>query len=171
MRPLASEILITGEEIREKVSELGRAIAADTPVHGEIAALVILKGAFVFAADLLREIPRRTRVGFMETHKDPHRPALTNFQFTHAFSIENSDLLVIEDILDSGVTMNRLLARLAARRPKRIRTVVLFDKVSQRTEEVQVEYRGFEIPNKWVVGYGLDDDEAYRNLDYLGYVE
>ncbi len=171
MRALASEILFTREQIHERVLELGAAITADTPAGQEIAALIVLKGAFIFGADLLRAIDRPTRIGFLETHKDPERPGVTDFVFTHPFSIEDADLLIIEDILDSGITMNRLLARLAARRPERIRTAILLDKTARRSEEVRVEYSGFEIPDKWVVGYGLDDGETYRNLPHISYVE
>ena len=170
-RRLAPEILITKQAIAQRVRELGQAIAEQTPEKGEIAALIVLKGAFVFAADLLREIPRRTRIGFLETHKDPERPEATDFVFTHPFSVEGADLLIIEDILDTGVTLTRLQERLRSRRPQRIRTVILLDKTSRRTVDVDVDHIGFEIPDKWVVGYGLDDEEAYRNMPDIGYVE
>ena len=170
-RRLAPEILITKQAIARRVEELGRAIAEQTPEEGEIAALIVLKGAFVFAADLLREIPRRTRIGFLETHKDPERPDSTDFVFTHPFSVEGADLLIIEDILDTGVTLTRLQERLRSRRPQRIRTAVLLDKSCRRTVEVEVDYIGFEIPDKWVVGYGLDEEEAFRNMPQIGYVE
>jgi len=170
-RKLAPEILYSAEEIERRVQELGRAIAEQTPEHGEIAALIVLKGAFVFGADLLRAIDRKTRVGFLETHKDPDDPGATDFVFTHPFPIQGADLLIIEDILDTGITLTRLQERMASRRPARIRTAVLLDKVPRREVETRVEYRGFEIPDKWVVGYGLDDGETYRNLPYIGFVE
>ena len=99
-RRLSDEILVTEERIGARVRELAAQIAADTPEQDEIAALIVLKGAFVFAADLLRAIPRRVRVGFLETHRDPTRPGLADFVFTYPFPIEGADLLVIEDILD-----------------------------------------------------------------------
>ncbi len=171
MRALSSEVLIEEDALRARIAELGRAIAEDTPEDGEIAVLIVLKGAFVFAADLLRAIPRRTRVGFLETHKDPDDPSATDFVFTHAFPLEGADLLIVEDILDSGITMNRLFDRLRARKPSRMRTAVLLDKSSRRVEEVAIDYTGFEIPDKWVVGFGLDDEEAHRNLPHIGYTE
>lgn len=169
-RRLSDEILVSAERIARRVDELARAIDADTPPGGELAALIVLKGAFVFGADLLRAIPRRLRIGFLETHRDPTRPGLADFVFTYPFPIEGADLLVIEDILDTGHTLKHLQSRMAARRPARLRTVVLLDKKSRREVEVPVEYVGFDIPDEWVVGYGLDDDERYRNLPDIRFI-
>lgn len=171
VRPLAPETLIDTDALAERIGEMADDIARDTPEDAELAVLIVLKGAFVFGADLLRRIDRRTRIGFLETHKDPERPGRTDFVLTHPFSIENSDLLIVEDILDSGVTLRQLQQRLRARRPKRLRTAVLLDKTARRTVDVPVEYIGFEIPDRWVVGFGLDDEEAYRNLPFVGWVE
>ena len=170
MRELASEVLIPAETIRARVHELARRITDDTPADAELAALIVLKGAFVFAADLLRAIPRRCRVGFLETHRDPSRPGLADFVFTYPFPVEGADLLLIEDILDSGYTLRHLQSRMLARRPARLRTAVLLDKKPRRQVNVPVEYAGFEIPDLWVVGYGLDDGENYRNLSEIRYV-
>ncbi len=170
MRSLAPEILIPAERIEARIAEMARDITAATPEDGEIAALIVLKGAFVFAADLLREIPRRVRVGFLETHRDTTRPGLADFVFTYPFPIEGADLLVIEDILDSGHTLQHLQSRMAARRPARLRTAILLDKTPRREVPVSVDYVGFEIPDLWVVGYGLDDSERYRNLKDIRYV-
>ena len=164
MKRLSPEILIPADRILARVKELAEAIAKDTPEDGEIAALIVLKGAFVFGADLVRAIPRRTRIGFLESHKDPLKKGLADFDFTHPFPIQGADLLVIEDILDSGWTMNHMFARLRARRPQRLRSVVLLDKKPRREVEVPIDYVGFEVPDVWVVGYGLDDGEAFRNL-------
>ncbi|GAB4374617.1 MAG: hypoxanthine phosphoribosyltransferase [Acidobacteriota bacterium] len=170
MRRLADEILIPAEAIASRVVELAREIERETPPDGEIAALIVLKGAFVFGADLLRAIRRPTRVGFLEIHRQSDDGGEVEFVFTHPFPIEGRDVLVIEDILDTGVTMNALLDRLRARRPARLRTAVLLDKRSRRQVECPVEHVGFEIPDRWVVGYGLDDDELYRNLPGIGWV-
>ncbi len=169
-RRLSDEILISEERIGERIRELAGEIAAETPADGEIAALIVLKGAFVFAADLLRAIPRRVRVGFLETHRDPTRPGLADFVFTYPFPIEGADLLVIEDILDTGHTLKHLQSRMTARRPARVRTAVLLDKKPRREVEVPVEYVGFDIPDLWVVGYGLDDGERYRNLKEIRFM-
>ena len=163
MRRLSPEILIPAVKIRARVLELAEEISRDTPEDGEIAVLIVLKGAFVFGADLVRAIPRRTRIGFLETHKDPHKRGMADFIFTHPFPIEGADLLVVEDILDSGWTMDHMFARLRARRPKRLRSVVLLDKAPRREVQVPIDYVGFAIPDVWVVGYGLDDGEAFRN--------
>ncbi len=171
MRPLASEILIPEQRIAERVRELALEIERDTPPDGEIAALIVLKGAFVFGADLLRALRRPTRVGFLEIHRQGDHEREVEFIFTHPFPIEDRDVLVVEDILDTGVTMTALLERLRARRPARVRTAVLLDKRCRREIDCPVEYVGFEIPDRWVVGYGLDDDERYRNLPAIGYVE
>lgn len=170
MKGLAPEVLITEEQLRARIDDLAREIAGATPADGEIAALIVLKGAFVFAADLVRAIPRRMRIGFLETHKDPTRPGLADFVFTYPFPIEGADLLVIEDILDTGHTLRHLQRRMLARRPARLRTAVLLDKKPRREVEVPVDYVGFEIPDRWVVGYGLDDGERYRNLKDIRYI-
>ncbi len=170
MRRLAPEVLIPADRIRNRVEELAAEITAATPDDGEIAALIVLKGAFVFAADLLRAVPRRVRVGFLETHRDPQRPGLADFVFTYPFPIEGADLLLVEDILDTGHTLRHLQNRMRARRPARLRTAVLLDKKPRREIEVPVDYTGFDIPDLWVVGYGLDDGERYRNLSDIRYV-
>lgn len=169
-RPLVPEILIHSDRIEQRVRELGREICSTVPADGELAVLVVLKGAFVFAADLVRELDCRTRIGFMEIHKDPNRPGRADFVFTHPFPLEGADVLVVEDILDTGHTLDHLLSRLKSRRPARLRTVVLLDKKPRREVPIVPEYVGFEIPDRWVVGYGLDDAEAYRALPYVGYV-
>lgn len=170
-RPLSPEVLIPAERIQQRVRELAEQIGASVPVDTELAVLVILKGAFIFAADLIRALPCRTRIGFMEIHKDPERPGRADFVFTHPFPMEGADVLVVEDILDTGHTLDHLLSRLAARRPQRLRTVVLLDKKPRREIPVLPEFIGFEVPDKWVVGYGLDDTENYRNLPFVGFVE
>ncbi|MFN7965907.1 MAG: hypoxanthine phosphoribosyltransferase [Acidobacteriota bacterium] len=170
-RPLSPEVLLSSERIKRRIAELAKEIAATVPAETELAVLVILKGAFVFAADLVRELPCRTRIGFMEIHKDPERPGRADFVFTHPFPMEGADVLVVEDILDTGHTLDHLLSRLNARRPQRLRTVVLLDKKPRREVPVLPEFIGFEVPDKWVVGYGLDDDENYRNLPFVGFVE
>lgn len=170
MRSLAPDIIIGRDQLRERVTAMAHQIAADTPEDGEISALIVLKGAFVFAADLLREIPNRVRVGFLETHKDPLRPGLADFVFTYPFPVEGADLVVIEDILDTGHTLKHLQNRMQSRRPRRLRTAILLDKKPRREVEVPVDYVGFEIPDIWVVGYGLDDGERYRNLPDIRFV-
>lgn len=169
-RVLSDETLVSAGDISRRIAEMARQIADDTPADADLAALIVLKGAFVFGADLLRAIPRKLRVGFLETHRDPQRPGLADFVFTYPFPIEGADLLVIEDILDSGHTLKHLQSRLAARRPRRLRTAVLLDKKPRREVEVPVEYIGFDIPDEWVVGYGLDDGEYYRNLSDMRYI-
>jgi hypoxanthine phosphoribosyltransferase len=170
MRPLEPEVLITESQLAEGVERLAEEITRDTSDGSDLAALIVLKGAFVFAADLLRAIPLPLRVGFLEIHKDPARPGAADFVFTHPFRIQGADLLLVEDILDSGITLSYLLRRLEVRRPQRIRTVVLLDKTSRREVDVPIDYVGFSIPDRWVVGYGLDDDERYRNLRDIRYV-
>lgn len=171
MRPLADEILFSPERIRERVRELAHLIDDDTPPGREIAVLVVLKGAFIFAADLVRELRHPTQVGFLEIHKDADGGREADFVFSHPFPVQGRDVLIVEDILDSGITMNALLAQMRSRKPSRLRTAVLLDKRERRLVECAVDYVGFEIPDRWVVGYGLDDDGYYRNLPGIGYID
>ena len=163
-------VLLTEEQIAEKVREIGAQITKD--YTGEkLLIITILKGSVIFAADLLREIKIPVEIDFMclssygsgstssgvvKIVKDLNEP------------IEGKNVLIIEDILDSGNTLSHLVKLLGTRNPKSIKIATLLDKPDRRVAHVDVAYKGFSIPDEFVVGYGLDYAEKYRNLPYVG---
>ena len=168
---LASGVLIPEKVLLERVSAMAAAISADTPEDTTLSVLALLDGAFMFCADLCRRLTVPVRLALVPVASvrrggEPGRIALPL-----DFPIEGAELLVVEDILDSGRTLAALRQALERRRPRRIRMAVLLDKPAGREVEVTPDYVGFTVPNRWVVGYGLDADGLYRNLPYVTYVE
>ncbi len=168
--PLSSNsnlrILIGADAIRQRIQELGSQIAADY-ADGPIHMISILKGSFVFMADLSRAIPRSVRIDFMGISSyGKGKTSSGEVKLTKDLdaSVEGSQILIVEDIVDSGVTLTYLMHVLEQRRPKSIRIAALLDKPERRLRPVQVSYVGFRIPDEFVVGYGLDYAEEYRNL-------
>lgn len=159
-------VLIGAGQIRERIAELARAIEADyrdRPIY----LISVLKGSFIFLADLAREIQRPVRIEFMAISsygKDKTTSGQVKVLKDLDVSIEGHDLLIVEDIVDSGVTLNYLTRLLAQRRPRSIRIVTLLDKPERRIQPIEIHYVGFKIPDEFVVGYGLDFAEDYRNL-------
>lgn len=160
------KVLLRGAEIRRRVKSLAREIERDyqgEPVH----LICILKGACIFLADLLRELQLPVSVDFVAISSYgkgtlPSGEVRINKDLDQ--SIEGMNVIVVEDILDTGLTLNYLYRILQSRKPKSIKIAALLDKPARRVKEVPVDYIGFEIPDKFVVGYGLDYDERYRNL-------
>jgi len=164
VRPLYSP-----EAIASRVAELGATIAAD---YGDRPPIVVsvLKGSFVFAADLVRAIPLRLRVEFLGVQSYGSGTESTGaVQIIQdlAHPIENEDLLIVEDIVDTGLTLAYILNLLKARKAKSIRVCALLDKPARRKVEVAVDYVGFVVGDAFVVGYGLDCAQEYRNLPGL----
>jgi len=167
---LAKEILKSEAEIADRVRQLGGQITADHEGK-DLAVLGILKGSFVFLADLIRQIDLPQQVGFLEITHSPKSEFLTEILFSSSFRVEGTNLLVVEDILDTGITLAYLCQQLEAKRPKSIRVCTLLDKPQKRKVDIQPDYLGFTVPNRHVVGYGLDHEGRFRNLPYLTYVE
>jgi hypoxanthine phosphoribosyltransferase len=165
----SAEVLFTADQIARRVAVLGARISADYEGR-EIAALGVLKGSFIFMADLVRAITRPVRCGFLDMSPSPRSGAITEMVFTSSFPVEGTDLLLVEDILDTGVTLAYLVEQLELRGPRSIKVAVLLDKPSRRRVAMQADYVGFEVPDRFVVGYGLDRSEAHRNLPFLGTV-
>ena len=168
---LSSDILIPEERIEERVAAMADAIAADTPDGAELSVIALMDGAFMFCADLVRRLPMPVRIAMtpvlsVERGGDPGRVMLPL-----DFPVEGADLLLVEDILDTGRTLAALKERLERRRPRRLRIAVLLDKPARRQARIEPDYVGFQVPDKWVVGYGLDADGLWRNLPYISYVE
>lgn len=167
-------VLIDEAAIRSRVSELARAIredaGPDTPVHF----VAVLKGAFMFLADLLRAFEGPVSCDFLGVSSYGGRTESSGqVRLTKDLDtpLHGRYVVVIEDILDTGLTLTYLLDILGAREPASLRTACLLSKPSRRRVDVRVDYVGFEIEDRFVVGYGLDFDEAYRNLPYVGVME
>lgn len=168
--------LISAESIAARVKELGAQITADYRALGDGADIVVigvLKGSVIFLADLVRQIALPLHVDFMgiSSYGDATKSSGV-VQITQDLSrpIEGKHVIVIEDIVDTGHTVHYLLENLATRRPASIKLASLLHKPERQEREVSIDYLGFTIPNKFVVGYGLDVAQQYRNLPFIGYV-
>ena len=164
------EILFTQEQLERRVEELAREIERDY-AGKEILLVSVLRGSFIFMAYLVRKISLPCLVDFMSVSSYGKGTSSTGqVQITKDLSedIAGRDILVVEDILDSGNTLSYLLKILENRRPASIRLCTLLDKPERRVKPVTVDYTGFAIPDAFVVGYGLDYAEKYRNLPYIG---
>lgn len=170
MRNDIKEVLFTERQLADKVAELGARITKD--YEGKNPLIVsVLKGSYVFMADLTRKIDTACNVDFMVVSsygKGTKTSGEVQIIKDIEQQIDGRDLLIIEDILDSGVTLSYLMKVLQARGARSIRLCTLLSKPSRRKVDVQVDYLGFEIPDEFVVGYGLDFAEKYRNLPYIG---
>lgn len=160
-------VLVSASEIQKRVQELGKEIDADYP-EGPIYLVAILKGSFVFLADLARAIKRHSvRIEFMGISSyGKNKTSSGEVRVTKDLDVnlEGQNVLVVEDIIDSGVTLTYLTHILEQRKPASLRIVTLLDKPERRISPVEIKYVGFKIPDEFVVGYGLDYAEDYRNL-------
>lgn len=172
---LLDYILIDAERLQARIAELGREISADYQTKNDIMLVGILKGSMPFMVDLMRHITvpntvdlldvtsygigARTSTGDVRILMDLHT------------SIEGRNVLIVEDIIDSGHTLNHVLRLLKARKPASLKVCTLLDKAERREVDIPLDYIGFTIPNAFVFGYGLDIDEYYRNLPYIGVVK
>lgn len=165
------EVLLTEEQIAAKVAELGRRITAD--YAGRRLTLVsVLKGSLPFMADLMRAIELPVRIDLMEVSSyggtATESSGLVRIIKDLSASIADEDVLLVEDIIDTGLTLNYLLRYLRGKSPATLRICTLLDKPARRLVEIPVDYVGFTIPDQFVVGYGLDYGELYRNLRFVG---
>ena len=173
---LSRDILRSEAEIAERIQQLGKEIT-EAYAGQEISVLGVLKGAFVFLADLTRQIRLPIEVGFVESVASRRSENLTeivfstSLRFTSSFRIEGMHLLLVEDILDTGVTLAYLCEQIQLYAPRSLRVATLLDKPHRRKVEFSPDFVGFKVPDRHVVGYGLDYQGKYRNLPYLTYVE
>ena len=170
MRDDILTILLTEEQIQNRVHELGEAISRDF-AGKEPLFVGVLKGCFVFMADLMRNVSLPCSMDFMagSSYGSATTPTgAVNINKDLSQDIEGKDVIIVEDILDSGVTLGYLSKYLMNRKPASLTIVTLLDKPSRRKADVQARYSGFEVPDAFVVGYGLDYAEKYRNLPYIG---
>lgn len=164
------KVLLSKEEIAERVKFLGETITADYEGQ-EVFFLGVLKGCFVFMADLLRNVDLKCDMDFMAVSSYGSGTTTTGaVKITKDLNkdIEGKHLIIVEDILDSGVTLSYLKGYLSARKPASIKIVTLLDKPERRKADIKADYFGFTVPDEFVVGYGLDYAEKYRNLPYIG---
>ncbi len=163
----AGRVLIPAEQIQQRIREIAAQIEVDYP-DGPIYLVSVLKGAFMFVADLARALKRSCiRIEFMAISSYGNaKTSSGQVKVTRDLdvNIEGQDVLIVEDIIDSGVTLSYLKRLLEQRKPKSVEIVTLLDKPERRIQPVQVKYIGFQIPDEFVVGYGLDYAEDYRNL-------
>ena len=163
-------VLFSAEEITTRIHEMAQEINRDYIGRAPLI-ISVLRGSFIFMADLVRALTLPCTIDFMSVSSHGKRTASSGaVQITKDLSedIAGKDIIVVEDILDSGNTLNYLLKTLTARNPASIRLCTLLDKPDRRVCPVKVDYCGFEIPDEFVVGYGLDYAEQYRNLPYIG---
>lgn len=167
------EVMFSEEQVKTRVQELANQINADY-MGKELHLIVILKGSVFFACELAKHLTMPVTLDFMKvsSYGDGMVSAgkITVKQELDD-EIAEKDVLVIEDIVDSGATLFHLKKLLLGRNPASLKIVALLDKPDCRTEEIEIDYCGFEIPNKYVVGYGLDYMQNYRNLPYIGVIE
>lgn len=159
-------VLISSTQVKQKVRQLAREIRRDFPTE-TLHLVAVLKGSVLFLADLARELGGEVSFDFLSVSsygKGTNSTGEVRLVKDLDVSIEGRNVLVVEDILDTGLTLKYLLRLFEERKPKHLRVVVLLDKTERRMADVRADYMGFSIPNEFVVGYGLDYDERYRNL-------
>jgi len=161
--------LVREEDILKKVEEIGKKINTDYKEKNPIV-IGVLKGAFVFLADLLREIEIPIEVDFLSISSYNGKESSGVVRITHDLSlnIKDRDVILVEDIIDTGRTVNYIIENLKTRKPKSLAVCTLLNKEENRIINVQLSYIGFTIPGVFVVGYGLDYSNKYRNLRYIG---
>ena len=162
-------VLISAEEIQRKVSEMGRQISADY-AGKEPVFVGVLKGCFIFMSDLMRNVDINCTMDFMavSSYSGTSTTGAVKINKDLSEDIEGRDVIIVEDILDSGITLSYLKGYLLNRKPASIRIATLMDKPARRRADVYADYSCFEVPDAFVVGYGLDYNERYRNLPYIG---
>jgi hypoxanthine phosphoribosyltransferase len=165
--------LLPAEAIRNRITDLAREIRRDVPEE-DIHLICVLKGAFLFLGDLIRAMDGRVTIDFMALSS--YSGGTTSSGEVRLikdldYGLEGRNVVIVEDIVDTGLTLHYLQEILRARNPKSLRTACLLSKPSRRKIDVQVEYVGFTIEDRFVVGYGLDYSEQYRNLPYIGVLQ
>lgn len=164
------KVLLSAEEIQEKVKELGAQISKD--YEGKNLMLIsILKGSIVFMSDLMRAITIHCKIDFMAVSSygsSTKTSGVVRILKDLDIPLENYDVLIVEDILDSGMTLDYITKILNERHPNSIKICTLLDKPARRKIDIKADYVGFLVPDEFVVGYGLDYDERYRNVPFVG---
>ena len=168
-RKEVERILITDEQVARRVKTLAREIERDFRGR-EMVVVSLLNGTVIFLADLIRQLNLPLRLDFIGVSSYGSGTKSSELVFTKELRLDvrGRDVLLVDDILDTGKTLSRVLPKLCALKPRRIKICVLLDKSARRVEKIKADYAGFEIPDLFVVGYGLDYAERYRNLPFVG---
>ncbi len=166
-----AQVLVSSEEIQRRCRELGAQISADYAGR-DLLLVCILKGGVIFLSDLSRALAIPHAIDFMAISsyggKRTASSGIVRILMDLNTNIENRDVLIIEDIIDTGHTLHYIIENLRTRDPASLKICTLLDKPSRREVDIKIDYVGFDIPNEFVVGYGLDFNEIYRNLPYIG---
>lgn len=165
--------LIDEQKLQNRIAEIAKQIEEEYKGK-EITLICILKGSIFFTVDLAKKINGDVRLEFIRVSsygEGTESSGEIKMKLDLKDSIQGKDVIVIEDIIDTGRTLSYLLEYLKMKNPNSVKLCALLDKPDRRVKEVKVDYTGFQIPDKFVIGYGLDWDEKYRNLPYIGYIE
>jgi hypoxanthine phosphoribosyltransferase len=167
------EVLITSDEIEKRVTTLGAQIEQDYRDSDKLLLLGLLRGSVMFITDLMRKIRRPLTMDFMSvsSYNGTESSGFIRIDSDHKTNISGWDVILIDDIVDSGYTLHTIRKLLIDRKPRSLRTCALLDKVDRHRVDINIDYCGFEIPDYFVVGYGLDIDEKGRNLPYIASVD
>ena len=166
------KVLIKEETINKRLDELAKQIMEDYKGK-DIMFLCILKGSVMFTVELAKRIKNNVQFEFIEVSSYENNQSTGKIKLNKDISqsIEGKDVIIVEDIIDSGRTISFLKEYLKQKNPNTLKVCSLLDKPSKRTFEIKSDYIGFEVDDKFIVGYGLDDNQNYRNLNYVGYIE
>ena len=166
------KVLISEEELQKRITEIANQIHEEHK-EGEITFICILKGSIFFTVELAKRIPNDINFEFIRvsSYHGENSTGVIKMKVDLQGDIKGKDVIVIEDIIDTGRTLSYLKEYLKSKEPKSIKICSLLDKKERRVCQMEADYVGFDIPDKFVVGYGLDVDEKYRNLPYIGYFE
>ena len=166
-----AEVLVSEDQLRHKVAELGARLSADYASR-PLTLVSVLKGSLPFMADLMRAITIPLTIDLMEVSSYggavTETSGLVRILKDLSASIEGKDVVIVEDIIDTGLTLNYLMRYLRGKDPRTLRICALLDKPARRLVDIDIDYRGFSIPDRFVIGYGLDYAEFYRNLPFIG---
>ena len=173
IQPDPPPVLISADRVQARITELARAIEKDYADAEQLVCIGILKGAVFFMVDLLKQVHLPLAVDFFQTssYRGGQGPGEIRIRKDIEILIRDKDVLLIEDIVDTGYTLRTILDLFRFRGARTVRLCALLDKTDRREVDIEIHYRGFEIENVFVVGYGLDIEERWRNLDYIGVVE
>lgn len=168
--PRIARVLISSTDLQRRVTELGREISSEYEPEDRPILVSILKGGVIFLADLVRSMTIPHEIDFMavSSYTGQNTTGVVKINMDLHVSITDRHVLLVEDIVDTGLTATHLLELLSARKPRSLRICSLLNKADARRKEVRIDHKGFDIPDEFVIGYGLDYNEQYRNLPFIG---